>query len=91
MEVDRLLSENPRTYTCGSVRAEDTAISAHSIHHDAQDLDNKGVSRPHVSLAKSESAESQKERTSVPNSPSKTQIHVRRVIMAYFYGPATLL
>jgi hypothetical protein len=87
MEDDRLLFEDPRAFTCGSARAEDAAVSAHSIHHDARDLDNEGVASPHGSLAKSESAESQKERTSVPHSPSK-KIRVRRIIVAYSYGPA---
>jgi hypothetical protein len=90
MEDDSLLSEGPRAFTCGSVRAEDAAVSAHSIHHDAQDLDNEGVASPHGSLAKNESAESQKERTSVPHSASKKQIHVRRIIAAYSFGQATL-
>jgi len=90
MEDDRLLSEDPRTFTCGSVRAEDGPVSAHSIHHDAQNLDNEVVASPHDSLAKRERAESQKEGTSVPHSTSKNQIHVRRIIVAYCYGPATL-
>jgi hypothetical protein len=90
MEDDRLLYENVRAFTFGSVRAEDAVVSPHSIHHNAEDLDKEGVASPHGSLAKSESAESQKERTSVPHSPSKKQIHVRSVIMAYSYGPATL-
>jgi len=90
MEDDKLLSENARAFTFGSVRAGDGVVSAHSIHHDAQDLDKEGVASAHGSLAKSESAESQKERTSVPHSPSKKQIHVRSVIVAYSYGPATL-
>jgi hypothetical protein len=90
MEDDSLLSEDSRAFTCGLVRAEDAAVSAQSIHHDAQDLVNERVASPHGSLAKSESAESQKERTSVPHSPSKNQIHVRRIIVAYSYGPATL-
>jgi hypothetical protein len=90
MEDDRLLSEDARAFTFGSVRAEDAVVSAQSIHHDAQDLDKEGVASPHGSLAKSGSAESQKERTSVPDSPSKKQIHVRCVIMAYSYGLTTL-
>jgi len=90
MEDDRLLSKEPQSCTRGSVRAEDGAIPAHGNHHDAQDLDNEGVSSPHGSLAKSASAESRKERTSVSHSPSKKQMHVRRIIVAYCYGPATL-
>jgi hypothetical protein len=90
MEDDRLLSEDARACTFGSVRAEDAVASAHSFHHDAQDLDKEGVAIPDGSLPKSGSAESQKETTSVPHSPSKKQIHVRSVIMAYCYGPATL-
>jgi hypothetical protein len=91
MEDDRLLSKEPCAFTCGSVRAEDGKVSAHSIHHDAQDLVNKGVASPDGSLAKSESAESHRERTSVPHSPSKNQIHVRRIIVAYSCGPATIV
>jgi hypothetical protein len=90
MEDDRLLCEDLRAFTYGLAKAEDAGVSAHSIHHDAQDLDNKGVASPHGSLAKSENAESHKERTSMPNSPSKKRIHVRRIIVAYSYGPATL-
>jgi len=89
MEDDRLLCEDPRAFTYGSDRAKGAAVSAHSIR-DAQNLDNERVASPHGSLAKSERAESQKARTSVPNSPSKKQIHVRRIIVAYSYGPATL-
>jgi len=90
MEDDRLLCKKPRACTYYSVGAEDGAVSAHSIHHDAQDLDNEGVVTPHGSLAKTESAQSHKERTSVSHSPNKKQIHVRRIIVAYSYGPATL-
>jgi len=90
MEGDRLLSKEPHACTFGSFRVEDGAVSAHSIHHDAQDLDNEGVASPHGSLAKNESGESHKERTSVSHSSSKKQIHVRRIIVAYSYGPSTL-
>jgi hypothetical protein len=90
MEDDRLLSEDPRAFSCGSVKAEDATISAHSVHHDAEDLDNEGAASPHGSQADSESAASRKERTSVSHSPSKQKIHVRSIIMAYSYDPATL-
>jgi hypothetical protein len=90
MEDDRLLSEDPRAFPCVTVKAENAAVSAHSTHNGAEDLDNEGVARPHGSLASNESAEPQKERISVSHSPSKEQIHVRSIIMAYSYGPATL-
>lgn len=77
MEGDRLLSEDPRAISCGPVRAGDVGVSAHSIHHDAQDMDHEGVASQHGSLTRSESAESQKERTSVPHSPSKKQINLQ--------------
>jgi hypothetical protein len=86
MEGDRLLFEDSRAFPCGQVKAEDVAGSAHSIHHDAQDLDNEGVASPQDSLAKIGSAESQKKRTSVLHSPSKKQVNVRTIIVAQFYG-----
>jgi hypothetical protein len=86
MEDDRLLSEYPRALSYATVRAEDAAVPTRNIHHDPQDSGNEGVASPHGSLDKSESAELQKERTSVPHSPSRKQIHVRRIILAYFFG-----
>jgi hypothetical protein len=88
MEVDRLLSEDPHAFSCGSVKVEDAAVSDHSIHNDAKDLENEAVA-PHGSLTYGESAESQKDRISVSHSPSKNQIHVRSINMAYLYGPVT--
>jgi hypothetical protein len=82
MEGDRLLSEDPRAFSCGPVRAEDVGVSDRSIHCDVQHLDHEGVASQLCSLARSESAESQKEKTSVPHSPNKKQISVRGIIMA---------